>query len=103
MTIEEYDELRQHVTQEYRCEGWFYFTSYSNIISEGGVGREEGGFVYNPGHGNPQLVTATAYDIKCRGQVAIPAGKTGIVTLASYVMGRPNSRWSIELLSEQVV
>lgn len=93
-------QLESQVVEQYSCTGWYYLFSYSNIIAESGVTQKPDMWIYNPGHGNPQMVQATTYDIMCDGAVAIPKGRRAIVTLVSYVLGRPSSRWSIKLLSE---
>lgn len=87
-----------NVVEHRHFEGWHYLKSHSNILSENHVMRHKNIFIYNPNHANPQIVEATKYDIMCGSQVAIPAGKRAIVTLTSYTIGRPNSRWSIKLL-----
>lgn len=96
-----FTELGSQVVEQYSCEGWYYLTSYSNIIAESGVSNKPNMFIYNPGHGNPQIIEATTYDIMCGSQVAVPRGRKAIVSLVSYVLGRPNSRWSIKLLSDE--
>lgn len=100
MTKDEYYELLADVAEHRTCEGWHYLTSYSDIKASSGAGRVKDKFVYKPGHGNPALVQATTYDIMCGGQVAIPAGRRALITLTSYVVGRPNSKWSIRLLAD---
>ncbi len=80
--------------------GWNYLNSYSPIdSSRRDVFNKDGVYIYNPGHGNEAQISATEYDIKCGNSVVIPAGKTAKVVLTKYTIGRPDSRWSIELLS----
>ena len=82
------------------CEGWYYLTSYSNIISDFGVYSSGNLFFYKPGHANEALVRATDYDIKCENFIAIPKGKRALVKLISYSINKPNSKWSIKLLKD---
>jgi hypothetical protein len=89
---------------EYVVEGYSYIKSTSKIIAKNRVFyyRNSGNmWVYKPEHANEEIVAATFSDITTNGRITIPKGRVAIITLTRHSFERPNSLWSVRLISEQ--
>lgn len=91
--------------EEYVIEGYSYLKSTSKIIAKDRVFyyRNSGNiWIYKPEHANEVIVAATLSDIVTNGRVVIPKCRAALIKLTRHSFERPNSLWSVKLISEQI-